>query len=189
MIRAGRDGSRSMNRLVRHGLPLIFFAGVLLLNGQAALGAGVSADAAMPVGKDAKGTLAYKGRSATLKYAWLVKGPYIEDPTKTVRRLILSAKDISAELQACKTIMCADGQVTEGMTVDFDVSRRLNYWVALNGQKVQYSGTVTPDAFAAIANDAGHLAGRLAIDDVAAGGPKIDAEFNVTVFKEFKPDR
>jgi hypothetical protein len=178
-----------MSHLFRHLLPLTFLAGLLFSEGQAALGAGVSADAIMPVSKDAKGALVYKGRSASLKYAWLVKGPYIEDPTKTVRRLILSARDISAELQACKTIMFADGQVTEGMTVDFDVSRRLNYWVALNGQKVQYSGTVTPDAFAAIVNDAGHLAGRLAIDDVAAGGPKIDAEFNVTVFKEFKPDR
>lgn len=180
---------RFMSQLFRHAWPRILIAGILLFSSQAALAAGVSPDAAVPVGKDAKGTLVYKGRSATLKYAWLVKGPYIEEPTKTVRRLILSARDISAELQACKTIMCADGQVTEGMTVDFDVSRRLNYWVALNGQKVQYSGTVTPDAFAAIANDAGHLAGRLVIDDVAAGGPKIDAEFNVIVFKEFKPDR
>lgn len=160
-----------------------------ILNAQAATGAGVPASAAVVVGKDAQGTLVYQARSATLKYAWLVKGPYAEDPSKTVRRLILSAKDISAELQACKTIMCADGQVTEGMTVDFDVSRRLNYWVALNDQKVQYSGTVTPDAFAARANDGGHLAGKLVIDDVAAGGPKIDAEFNVTLFKEFKPDR
>jgi len=176
-----------MSRLLLRGMPLIFLAGMLLLKGEAVPAAGVSADAPAPMGKDAKGTLVYKTRSAVLKYAWLVKGPRAEDPSKTVRRLILSAKDISAELQACKTIMCADGQVTEGVTVDFDVSPRLNYWVALNGQKVQYSGTVTPDAFAAIANDAGRLAGRLAIDDVAAGGPKIDAEFNVTVFKEFKP--
>jgi hypothetical protein len=145
--------------------------------------------AAVAAGNDATGTLVYKTRSATLKYAWLVKGPYLQDPSKTVRRLILSAQDISAALQACKTISCADGRVTEGMTVDFDVSPRLNYWIALNGQKVQYSGTVTPDAFAARANDAGHLAGKLSIDDMAAGGPKIDVEFNVTLFKEFKPDR
>jgi hypothetical protein len=146
-------------------------------------GVGIAAD------NVANGTLVYKTRSATLKYAWLVKGPYLEDPSKTVRRLILSAKDISAELQACKTIMCADGQVTEGMTVDFDVSPRLNYWIALDSQKQQYAGTVTPDAFAARASDAGHLAGNLAIDDVAAGGPRINVEFDVTVFKEFRPGR
>jgi hypothetical protein len=31
------------------------------------------------------------------------------------------------------------------MTVDFDVSPRLNYWVVGNGQKVQYSGTAKPE--------------------------------------------
>jgi len=136
-------------------------------------------------GDDAAGLVVYRARSVNLKYAWLVAGPYLQDPGKTVRRLILSTKDIGAQLKACKTMMCADGQVIEGVTVDFDVSPRLNYWIALDGQKVQYSGTVTPDAFAARANDAKHLAGRLAIDDVAAGGPKIDAEFDVVLFKEF----
>jgi len=42
-----------------------------------------------------------------------------------------------------------------------------------------------PDAFSARANDPGHLAGKLAIDDVAAGGPRVEAEFDVTVFKTF----
>jgi hypothetical protein len=169
----------------RHGA-LLFAAVALLSSGASIAGADQAAKIATAPVNVAKGTLVYKTRSATLGYAWLVKGPYLEDPSKTVRRLILSAKDISAELQACKTIMCADGQVTEGMTVDFDVSPRLNYWIALNTQKVQYSGTATPDAFAVQANDAGHLAGKLAIDDVAAGGPRIDAEFDVTLFKEFK---
>ena len=156
----------------RSALP-IFLVGVFYV------GEGVA------TGNDANGVLVYKTRSTTLRYAWLLKGPYEQEPSKTVRRLILSATDISAKLQPCKTITCADGSVTEGMTVDFDVSPRLNYWIALNGQKVQYSGTVTTDAFAAQVNDASHLAGKLAIDDVAAGGPKIDVEFNVTLFKEF----
>ena len=136
----------------------------------------------------AKGTLAYKTYSVTLKYAWLVKGPYERDPAKTIRRLILSANDIGAKLQACKTMSCASGQVTEGMTVDFDTPPRLDYWLAVNGQKVQYSYGAMPEAFVARTNDAGHLAGRLTIDDVAVGGPKVDAEFDVTVFKVFKPD-
>ena len=143
------------------------------------------AHVAFAAGSDASGALAYKGGTVTFKYAWLVKGPYERDSTKTVRRLILSSKDIGAEIQACKTMSCADGKVTEGMTMDFDVSPRLDYWIALNGQKVQYSGAAMPDAFAARANDPAHLAGKLAIDDVAAGGPKVDAEFDVTVFKTF----
>ena len=139
----------------------------------------------LAAGNDASGTLAYKGRTVAFKYAWLVKGPYVRDPVRTVRRLILSANDIGAAIQACKTVSCVDGQVTEGMTVDFDVSPRLDYWVALNGQKIQYSGAAMPDAFSARANDPGHLAGKLAIDDVAAGGPRVEAEFDVTVFKTF----
>jgi hypothetical protein len=139
----------------------------------------------LAAGNDASGTLAYKGRTVAFKYAWLVKGPYERDPAKTIRRLILSANDIGAAIQACKTVSCADGKVTEGMTVDFDVSPRLDYWIALNGQKVQYSGAAMPDAFSARANDPGHLAGKLTIDDVAAGGPKVDAEFDVAVFKTF----
>ena len=145
----------------------------------------VSANFAVAAGNDANGTLAYKGRTVTFKYAWLVKGPYVRDPVRTVRRLILSANDIGAAIQACKTVSCVDGQVTEGMTVDFDVSPRLDYWVALNGQKIQYSGAAMPDAFSGRANEPGRLAGKLAIDDVAAGGPKVDAEFDVTVFKTF----
>ena len=103
--------------------------------------------------------------------------------------MILSATDIGQALRSCKTMMCADGQLTRGMTVDFDVGPRLNYWISLNGQKVQYSGTVTPDAFAARVNDARHLAGRLTIDDATAGGPKVDVEFNGKLFKEFGPER
>ena len=145
----------------------------------------MSASFAIAAGNDASGTLAYKGRTVAFKYAWLVKGPYDRDPVRIVRRLILSANDISTAIQACKTVSCVDGQVTEGMTVDFDVSPRLDYWIALNGQKVQYSGAVMPDAFSASANEPGHLAGKLAIDDVAAGGPRAEAEFDVTVFKTF----
>lgn len=48
---------------------------------------------------------------------------------------------------------------------------------------------MTPDAFVARADDGEHLAGKLAFDKVAPGGPRIDVEFNVTLFKEFEADR
>ena len=156
---------------------------------QIAITASLAADASIAAGNDAKGALVPKNRSAPLKYAWRVKGPCLEDPTKTARRRVPSNKYIGAGLLACKTIICADGQVTERMTEDFDVRPRLNYWMARNGRKEQCSGTVTPDACAPRANDAGQLAGGLAIDDVAAGGPGIDVEFNVTPFRAFRPDR
>jgi hypothetical protein len=135
------------------------------------------------------GSVNYKGQTVGLKYAWLVSGPSDMEPGKMVRRLVMSTSDIGAKLKACTAFSCTDGSVTEGMTVDFTGGPRLNYWVVMNGQKVQYSGTAKPDTFVSSANDAGHLAGRLAIDDTTAGGPKIDAQFDVTLLKEFKTAR
>ncbi len=72
------------------------------------------------------------------------------------------------------------------MTVDFAGGPRLNYWVALNGQKVQYSGAARPAALTAKVDDATHLAGQLAIDDIVADGPKVTATFDVTLTKDFR---
>ena len=135
------------------------------------------------------GNLSYKGRTTALKYAWLVSGPSDMEPGKTVRRLVLSGTDIGARLAACKTFSCTDGTVEDGATVDFVGGPRLNYWVAMNGQKVQYSGTAQPDVFSARGNEPGRLAGRLAIDDVASGGPKLDADVDVALLKDFKVAR
>lgn len=135
------------------------------------------------------GSVNYKGQTVGLKYAWLVSGPSDMEPGKTVRRLVMSASDIGSKLKACTAFSCTDGSVTEGMTVDFTGGPRLLYWIVMNGQKTQYSGTAKPDTFVAAANEPGHLAGRLAIDDTGAGGPKIDAQFDVTLLKEFKAAR
>ncbi len=155
----------------------------------AVLALGASLAGSVSAADTGSGNIDYKGRTAALKYAWLVTGPSDMEPGKQVRRLILSASDIGGKLQACKTFSCTDGEVTEGMTVDFTGGPRLNYWVALNGQKVQYSGTARPAVFTAKADDAKHLAGQLAIDDVAAGGPKVTATFDVTLAKDFKSAR
>jgi hypothetical protein len=149
----------------------------------------LAAGAAVATGDDAKGSIVYRTNNVALKYAWLVKGPDSMQPGKTIRKLVLSATDISAKLAACNSLSCADGAVTEGTTIDFDVGPRLNYWLAVNGQKVQYSGAAMPSALAGKVNDGGHLAGRLFIDDVSAGGPKIEAQFDVAVSKEYKSAR
>ena len=151
------------------------------------LGAGISA--AVSAADTASGSLNYMGRSAAFKYAWLVTGPCDFEAGKTIRRIVVSATDIGAKLQACKTFSCTDSEVMEGATVDFTGGARLNYWTVMNGQKIQYSGTANPNTFVARANDPGHLAGRLTIDDTAAGGPKLDAVFDVTLLKEFKVAR
>lgn len=162
-------------RQLSHGLGRAL-AALLLIAGLAATAC--AADSAV-------GSLNYRGHATVLKFAWLVTGPSDFEAGKTIRRVVLSATDIGAKLQACRTFSCTDGEVMEGATVDFTGGSRLNYWTVSEGQKVQYSGTAEVGAFVARANDARHLAGRLAIDDTAAGGPRLDAEFDVTVLKEF----
>ena len=115
----------------------------------------------------------------------MVTGPDALDPKKTIRRLVLSSSDIGAKVAACSAMDCVDAALTDGMEVDFDAGPRLNYWVALDGQKTQYSGTAVPASFAAAANDAKRIAGRLSIDDSAAGGPAIEAEFDAPLVRAF----
>ncbi len=138
---------------------------------------------------EAKGNLIYKGTTVTLKHAYLVKGPDAIDPKTIIRRLILSKDDLGATIQACKTMSCVDGGITEGMQVDFDAGPRLNYWVALNGGRLQYSGTARPSVAEVAGDDAKRLAGKLSIDDTAAGGPRLDVEFAATLLKEFTAAR
>lgn len=137
----------------------------------------------------AKGTVTYKGTTATIAHAYLVKGPDAIEPTKTIRRIVLTTADLEPKLAACKTMGCTDGEVTEGMTIDLDAGPRLNYWVALKGQMVQYSGTAKPETLTTTADDAKHLAGTLAIDDSAAGGAKVDVQFDAPLVKELTAAR
>jgi hypothetical protein len=71
------------------------------------------------------------------------------------------------------------------MTIDLDAGPRLHYWVALNGQRVQHSGTQPASALAASANDAKRVAGRLAFDQSGSGGSKVDVQFDAPLAKAF----
>ncbi len=138
----------------------------------------------------ASGTLTYKSKGApitvALKYVWLVKGPDAIDPKTTIRHLIFSATDIGAKVAACKTMSCTDADLGSGMTIDLGSGPRLNYWVSLNDQRVQYSGTAMPDALKLATDTPGRLAGKLTIDDSAAGGAKVDVEFDAPLLQELK---
>jgi hypothetical protein len=144
-------------------------------------------------GGSAKGTLIYKAKTgeirASPKHAYLVKGPDAVDTSKTIRKLILSETDLGAKIAACKSMSCTDADLGSGMTVDLDAGPRLNYWVSLNDQRVQYSGTERPAALTATADTPARLAGRLALDAMSAGGPKVDVEFDAPLVKEFKAAR
>ena len=136
---------------------------------------------------DAKGTITYKGKSGAIvvmvKHAYLVKGPDVVSG-KTIRRVVLSVADVAAKLGACGTMLCSDGDITEGMTIDFDAGPRLNYWFVGNNQLVQYSGTAEPASLELTADTPQRLAGKWDFDGSAAGGPRVQIEFDAPLVKE-----
>ena len=148
-----------------------------------ALGVALAVSLPAAAAGDAKGSVIYKTRTADLKYAYLVKGPDAVSK-QTIRRLILSANDVSAKIAACKTMSCTDSDLTEGLSVNFDSGPRLNYWMVLNGQKIQYSGTLKPEVLKTTADDAKRMAGKFVFDDTASGGPKVDVTFDAALVKE-----
>jgi hypothetical protein len=142
---------------------------------------------ASAIAGDAKGTITYKGKAGeivvTVKHAYLVKGPDVVSG-KTIRRVVLSVADVGAKLAACGTMMCSDGDITEGMTIDFDAGPRLNFWFVGNNQLVQYSGTAEPASLKLTADTPQRLAGKWDFDGSAAGGPRVQIEFDAPLVKE-----
>ena len=145
--------------------------------------AAVGADAAWA--GDAKGTVAYKGRTLEVKNAFLVQTTDAMSG-KPMRRLILSPKDIGGKIASCAKMSCVDGDLDEGLEVDFVEGPRLNYWLVMNGQKVQYSGTEPRESLASTADDGKKVAGTLRFDKTSAGGPKVDVTFDAAMVKDLK---
>src|SRR5262245_27039797 len=67
---------------------------------------------------EAKGTLILKGKTVRLTHAYLVAGPDAVDSSRTVRRLILSGKDLEATIRDCQSMSCTDAALMEGLVVD-----------------------------------------------------------------------
>jgi hypothetical protein len=149
----------------------------------------VAALAAPALAGSAKGTVAYKGTTATITHAYLVTGRDAVDPNKTIKRIVLVAGDLEPKLTACKAMSCTDGEVTEGMTLDLDGGPRVNYWVALKGQMVQYSGTADPATLKTTTDEAGRMGGTFVVDATGSGGPKVDVQFDAPLLKTFQAAR
>jgi len=141
----------------------------------------------------AKGTLTYSSKTGVItmtpKYAYLVIGPDAVDTSMIIRHLILSPDDLGAKIAACNTMSCTDAGLDNGMTVDLGAGPRLNYWVVLNDQRVQYSGTQRLASLALTTDSRSRLAGRLVFDASAAGGPKVEIEFDAPLLKEIQRAR
>jgi hypothetical protein len=169
-------------------LPAIRIAAAAL-----AAAACLTAPAVLAAGGTAKGTLTYKAKSGPItiapKFAYLVKGPDGVETSKTIRKLIFTTVDSGARIEACTTMSCTESGLSEGMTVDLDGGPRLNYWVVLNGQRVQYSGTEPPGALKLTTDTPQRLAGTLTMDGARAGGPQVAIEFDTPLVKEMTKAR
>jgi len=136
----------------------------------------------------ATGSISYrtKGRLSTVspKHAYLVKGPDTVTGN-TVRRVVLSVSDLAPRLKSCATMMCGDGDMTEGLTIDLDAGARINYWFVADGQRVQYSGTAEPSSLTLSSNTDQRVAGAWRLDARPAGGPQVQIEFDAALLKVF----
>jgi hypothetical protein len=136
----------------------------------------------------AAGSISYQSKGGLItvwpKYAYLVKGPDTVTGN-TVRRVVLSATDLAPKLRTCATMMCGDGDMTEGMTIDLDAGARINYWFVAEGQRVQYSGTAEPSSLRLNSNTDQRVAGSWRLDARPAGGPQVQIDFDAALLKIF----
>lgn len=144
------------------------------------------------VKENCQGKLFYKaGKKAfdiDLKYAHFITGPDTFDPKKKIRRLIFTANPLDEKIKSCKVFNCVD-QYIEGIQVDLDAAPRLLYWVSVNGQLVQYSGTSVNETLSLSKDSQERLAGTLKFDDSAAGGPVVEVTFDAAMMKNFDQAR
>jgi hypothetical protein len=140
----------------------------------------------------ASGTISYQSKSGpivvTVRNVYLLRGPD-EVSGRIIRRLVFSSAEMSAKIGACAAMSCSDADLGEGMTIDFDVGPRLNYWFVANAQRVQYSGSVKPEAAKLAADTPQRLAGTLTLDDSAVGGASVSIDFDANLLKEFAKPR
>ena len=136
----------------------------------------------------ASGTVSYQSKvgaiTVNVKNVYMVKGPDAM-AGKSIRRLIFTPGDLGAKINACGNMSCSDNDMREGLEVNLDTGPRLTYWFVGNDQRVQYSGTAQPATLQLTTDTPQRLAGKLTIDDSAAGGPKVNIDFDATMLKEF----
>ena len=134
------------------------------------------------------GTVSYQSKAGPItvnvKNVYMVKGPDAM-AGKSIRRLIFTSADLDAKIKACANMSCSDNDLREGLEVNLDTGPRLTYWFVGNDQRVQYSGTAQPATLKLTTDTPQRLAGKLTIDDSAAGGAKVNVDFDATLLKEF----
>lgn len=136
----------------------------------------------------AQGTLSYQGKSkkttVALTSVVFVSGPDPLDASQKFRRLIFSTADISAKIKSCAIMSCGYDDL-EGLQLDLVEGPRYHYWLALNGQMTQYSGTCRPEALKLTINSPDRLMGSFTLDGSSGVGPTIQVTFDAQLMKEF----
>lgn len=139
-----------------------------------------------------KGKLVYKTGSKSfdlnIKSAYFIAGPDGFDDNKKIRRLIFTTNALDEKIKSCKAMNCVD-QYIDGLQVDLDAAPRLLYWISLNNQLVQYSGTAQNEFLTLTTDSPEHLAGTLKFDQSASGGPAVDVTFDAKLMKTFAKAR
>ena len=168
-------------RTFRTSHPAAALTAVMLAFGGALASTAASADSV-------SGTVSYQSKvgpiTVNVKNVYMVKGPDAM-AGKSIRRLIFTSADLGAKIKSCANMSCSDNDLREGLEVNLDTGPRLTYWFVGNDQRVQYSGTAQPATLKLTTDTPQRLAGKLTIDDSAAGGAKVNIDFDATLLKEF----
>lgn len=153
-----------------------------------ALAASLSTAAGAMEPGTASGSISYQSKAGLVivkpQHAYLVKGPDTVTGN-VVRRIVLSGSDLAPKLRTCATMMCGDGDMAEGLTIDLDAGARINYWLVANGQRIQYSGTAEPASLRLTTDTPERVAGAWGVDARRAGGPQAQIEFDAPLLKVF----
>lgn len=138
------------------------------------------------------GKLIYKTGSkafdVAIQSAYFIAGPDAFDDSKKIRRLLFTTRPIDDKIKSCAAMNCVD-QYMEGIQVDLDAAPRLLYWLSLNNQLVQYSGTAQNEFLTLTTDRPDQLAGTLTFDQSASGGAKVNVAFDAKLAKTFTKAR
>lgn len=142
------------------------------------------ASAAAPASGQAIGTVRYKDKTVTLRHAYLIAG---DNYGSKVRKVILSAVDIKDKIAGASSLMSAGAKLREGISFELDESVPfVGYWMAIADQSMQISAPLEPKLFATTASTPQRVAGKVSFDQSGSGGPKVEAEFDASLLKEFR---
>jgi hypothetical protein len=132
-----------------------------------------------------RGKLVLKGKTLSFPLAWLVRGPDTFDEKKPSAYLILSSRDISAAISACKDINCVVfDAVTDGAVLQPADDGHNSFWLRVKTPELAKEQQLSGRTWTATVDEPKRLAGKLQFSyentkDAA------DLEIDAVLVKEF----